>query len=97
LPMFCDRFQYCSTVALPLSAFVTTYLAVSVISTPATVRARGSLVPHRGNRDVTHSGREFCALTCVTMGGTQEPSRSSDDDFPRGVATSPPIGGSGSV
>jgi len=29
------------------------------------------------------------------MSGTQEPIRSSDDDFPRAVITSPPAGGSG--
>jgi hypothetical protein len=31
------------------------------------------------------------------MSGTQEPNQSSDDDFPRAVVTSPPIGGSGSA
>jgi len=31
------------------------------------------------------------------MSGTQEPSWSSDDDFPRTVVTSPPAGGSGSA
>jgi hypothetical protein len=29
--------------------------------------------------------------------GTREPNRSSDDDFPRAVVTSPPTGGSGSL
>jgi hypothetical protein len=42
-------------------------------------------------------GRELCALACVNMGGSQEPSRSSDDDFARAVVTSPPASGSGSA
>jgi hypothetical protein len=35
-------------------------------------------------------GRELCVLARVYISGTQEPSRSSDDDFPRAVVTSPP-------
>jgi hypothetical protein len=42
-------------------------------------------------------GRELCALARVNMSSTQEPSRSSDDDFPRAVVTSTPTGGSGSA
>ena len=42
-------------------------------------------------------GRELCALARVNISGTQEPSRSSDDGFPRAVVTSPPAGGSGSA
>jgi hypothetical protein len=42
-------------------------------------------------------GRELCALARVNMSGSREPSRSSDDDFPCAVVTSPPTGGSGFV
>jgi hypothetical protein len=41
--------------------------------------------------------RELCAAAGVNISGTREPNRSSDDDFPRAVVTSPPTGGSGSV
>ena len=51
-----------------------------------------------GNGDVhPQCGRELCALARVNMSGSREPSRSSDDDFPRGMVTSPPVGGSGFV
>ena len=42
-------------------------------------------------------GRELCALARVKMSGTREPSRSSDDEFPRAVVSSPLTGGSGFV
>src|SRR5215813_7988793 len=41
-------------------------------------------------------GRELCALARVNITGGREPSRSSDDDFPRAGVTSPPTGRSGS-
>jgi hypothetical protein len=60
---------------------------------PDTPRARGprasGTIANQGNvrpaaiEDVhPQCGRELCALACVNMSGTQEPSWSSDDDFP---------------
>jgi hypothetical protein len=54
--------------------------------------------PYAAIEDVhPQRGRELCALARVNMGGTPEPSRSFGGDFPRGVVTSPPAGGSGVV
>jgi hypothetical protein len=78
---------------------VDTAVAKAIASAQALIAGRHALrTPPAAVEDVhSQCGRELCALARVNMSGSQEPSRSFDDDPLRTVVAGPPAGGSRSA